>query len=101
MSAQLNILNAQSAELAGVLSHQVANQLEVAGLEAISAAASGEKVWTVDLSKVTQSSSVGIAIMLSWLRSAKAQQVELIWQNLPENMLEIIRFSGLASVFKI
>lgn len=101
MSAQLNILDVQNAELTGVLSHQVANQLEMAGLKAIEKAASGSKVWTVDFSKVTQSSSVGIAIMLSWMRSANAKKVELNWQNLPDNMREIIHFSGLAPVFKM
>jgi len=101
MSAQLNILDAQNAELEGVLSHQVANQLEMAGIQAIEKAAGGVKSWTVDFSKVTQSSSVGIAIMLSWLRSAKANKVDLSWKNLPENMQEIIQFSGLAPVFKM
>lgn len=95
MNTQLIISNAQQAKLSGVLTHHVARDIEQQGLQAL---AQAKDSWQVDLSEVGLSSSVGVAIILSWLRAATAQDKQLKVINLPANMHEIIEFSGLQAV---
>jgi len=49
----------------------------------------------IDLTKVAQADSAGVALLVEWLRIAKCQQVALHFRNIPTQMWAIIEVSGL------
>jgi len=62
-----------------------------------------EKIDTViiDLKAVTHSSSVGIALLLEWLRQANNMQFELQFINMPVKMQAIAEICGLSDILPI
>ncbi len=48
-----------------------------------------------DLSGVNHADSAGVALLVEWLRLARQQQVELKFQNIPQQMWSIIEVSDL------
>lgn len=96
MSAKLISVDKQHARLSGELTHHTGAELLEQGKRLISAAGAQ---WTVDLSEVTRSSSVGVALLLGWKRHAENQKLVMDIQNLPDNMLHVMQFSGLEGVF--
>ena len=53
-----------------------------------------EGVRQVDLAGVTEMDSALLALLLTWLRDAKAQRRELAFLNLPESLQTIARLYG-------
>ena len=53
-----------------------------------------EGVRTVDLGEVTELDSAALALLLAWLREAKAKNRELAFANLPESLQTIARLYG-------
>jgi len=49
----------------------------------------------IDLTKVAQADSAGVALLVEWLRIAKCQQAVLNFRNIPAQMWAIIEVSGL------
>jgi phospholipid transport system transporter-binding protein len=45
-----------------------------------------EPVSLVDLAKVTEVDSAALALLVQWLREARAQKREIVYLNLPENL---------------
>jgi phospholipid transport system transporter-binding protein len=54
----------------------------------------GEGVETVDLADVSEMDSALLALMLAWLRDAKANDRALSFANLPESLRTIARLYG-------
>ena len=52
------------------------------------------------MSGVGRVSSVGVALILEWLRAANAQNIELKIKNLPQHMRPIIDISDLQPVIE-
>ena len=50
---------------------------------------------TVDLSKVTEADSAGLAVLVEWLSAARARGTTVVYQNVPAQILAIARISGL------
>lgn len=84
-------------------------QLAISGDMLFSSAArlrgEGEKVLpgmaqkvTVDLAQVGRVGSVGISVLLCWLRMAQVLGKELVFVNVPDDMLDVSRVSALDSV---
>ena len=48
---------------------------------------------TVDLARVTQGDSAGLALLISWLQEAERRKVELRFLNIPKQLLLIARTS--------
>lgn len=96
MSAKLISVDKQNARLSGELTHHTGAELLEQGKRMINAAGSQ---WTIDLEEVTHSSSVGVALLIGWKRHAEQQKSIMNIQNLPENMLHVMQFSGLEGVF--
>ena len=48
----------------------------------------------IDLSAVTNSDSAGLALLVSWLRSAKQAGKQIVFANIPEQLLVIADISG-------
>jgi phospholipid transport system transporter-binding protein len=53
----------------------------------------------IDLSKITYSNSVGIALLLGWLRVAQAQGKQLCFSNPPQNLVAMAQLGGLETLF--
>jgi len=96
VSASLISTDNQNAQLSGELTHHTGAQLLSQGKRLLDKA-SGE--WVVDLSKVSRSSSVGVALLLAWKRYAMDKKIDFKINNLPDNMLHVMQFSGLEGVF--
>lgn len=62
--------------------------------------ASGHDV-VIDLAGVTRADSAGVALLLDWLRQARAAQVRLTFANAPTQMRSIIDFCSLGDVIPI
>ena len=98
MNAKLIAISPQQAQLSGRLDRLTAKELLQQGRRLIAKAGSQ---WQVDLAEVNHSSSVGIALLLDWLRYGQGKNVTLKFLNVPDKMLDVIEFSGLAEVFKL
>lgn len=96
--AKITAINPQQATLSGRLDRLVGKELSAQGRRLI--AASG-KQWQVDLTEVHHSSSVGIALLLDWLRYAKRKNIEIEFVNVPQKMRQVIEFSGLTAIFNL
>ena len=58
----------------------------------------GDAPVTLDLDGVTRADSAGLALMVEWLKQARARNLRLRVVNMPEQMLAIARMSKLDSV---
>jgi phospholipid transport system transporter-binding protein len=98
VNAKLIVLSPQQAQLSGRLDRLTGKELLEQGRRLI--AKSGSK-WQVDLADVDHSSSVGIALLLDWLRYSQRKNVSLELLNVPHKMQQVIEFSGLSDVFNL
>ena len=55
----------------------------------------------IDLGGVRRADSAGVALLVEWLREAKAQSQELCFVNVPAQMLAIIRVTGLEDLLPL
>ena len=53
---------------------------------------------TIDLSGVTRADSAGLAVMLEWLRQARALGRRLVFVSVPPRLDALIRVSGLGAL---
>ncbi len=51
----------------------------------------------IDFSAVEHSNSAGLALLIEWMRSAKTNDKQIIFQHLPVQMQEIARVCGVES----
>jgi phospholipid transport system transporter-binding protein len=93
---RLQRISDQQARLSGDLLADTIMQVLAEGNELI-AHASGE--WELDMGSVEKVSSVGVALLLDWMRSAQKAGVALKIRQLPEHLLPIIRVSDLDDLF--
>jgi phospholipid transport system transporter-binding protein len=49
----------------------------------------------IDLSGVTQSDSAGLALLVQWMRQARAQQQQIRFKNIPSQLLALAQISDL------
>ena len=77
----------------GALTAQSVVGLLPHGREAISSIGAGKAV--LDLAQVTASDSSGWALVVDWLRMARARDVELLVSNVPAQMAALAKVSGL------
>ncbi|WP_220813899.1 STAS domain-containing protein [Pseudomonas paralcaligenes] len=79
--------------LSGVLDYRSGPALREQGRELIRSVPAAELV--VDCSAVEKSSSVGLSLLLAFMRDAKAAGKKLSMRGLPQDMQGIARVSGL------
>ena len=82
--------------LSGRLTSDTVPALEPQGRELIS---NQHDCYEIDLAEVTFGSSAAVALMLAWLRSARAAQVKVIFKNLPAGIQGLLRVSELEDIF--
>lgn len=85
--------------LSGVLDYASAPALREQGARLI--AASGAARLVVDCAEVSKSSSVGLALLLAFMRDARAAGRELKVGALPEDMRQIAQVSGLLELLPL
>ena len=56
---------------------------------------------TIDMSKVEVVDSTAVSLMLFWLRTAQANKVQLMFANVPVNLLSLANLYGLAETFSL
>lgn len=79
--------------LSGVLDFESVPDLDIEGAQWFAAAAPEQ--CELDLAAVTYSSSVGIALVLGWMRAAQHAGRTLAIKNMPADMLALARVGGL------
>ena len=52
----------------------------------------------IDCQQVSRSDSAGLALLIEWLRQAKRYNCQLSFRNLPQQLLDIARVSGVESL---
>jgi phospholipid transport system transporter-binding protein len=50
---------------------------------------------TLDLGKVSNADSAGLALMLEWIKHARSKRVQLRFINIPGQLLNLAKLSGL------
>lgn len=91
-------LEAHGSELAlvGELNFVTVTQVLEAGRRAIAAVAGARAV--LDLSRVTRTDSAGLALVVDWMRTARARGLELELCAVPPQLAEIAGISGLSDL---
>ena len=56
--------------------------------------AAGKQI-TLDLGKVGNADSAGLALMLEWIKQARSKRVQLRFINIPAQILNLAKLSGL------
>lgn len=83
-------------QLVGVLDYRTGPALREAGRQLIQASTQASLV--LDCAAVQKSSSVGLSLLLAFMRDAKAAGKQLSIRGLPADMQEIAKVSGLLEV---
>jgi phospholipid transport system transporter-binding protein len=55
----------------------------------------------IDLSAVTRSDSAGLALLIRWMREAKAIKKSLVFEQMPAQMLAMAEASGLDTILPL
>lgn len=88
----------QTLAVSGVVDVNNAMALKVEGEAMLKSM--GER-FVIDMADVEQSSSVGVSLMLCWMRAAREAQKELTFRNMPSKMFDVARVSGLDEVLPL
>lgn len=78
----------------GDLTFQTINQKTTYGFAFLKSA----KQITMDLGGVGNADSAGLALMLEWIKQARHKKVQLHFKNIPEQLINIAKLSGLSSL---
>lgn len=99
MDSKINvIINDNVLTLSGVLDHQSVLDASPQGQLWLGTSATQECY--LDLGLVTYSNSAGIALLLSWLRTARKYKKNLRIISLPDNISALAQVSGLDELLK-
>ena len=85
--------------LVGVLDYRSGPALREQGRKLISGCAQSGLL--LDCAGVSKSSSVGLALVLAFMRDARGVGKQLVLRNLPEDMREIAQVSGLGDLLPL
>ena len=94
--AAVTLAGESELHLSGVLDYQTGPRLRAEGQALIKKALAKELV--VDCSAVTKSSSVGLSLLLCYIRDAQALNKPLSIRAMPEDMREIAQVSGVTEL---
>ena len=81
-------------EASGVLGYATAGRALPAGLALIARGST----CTIDLSRVTEADSAGLAVLVEWLATAKSRGTVIRYQGIPAQILAVARISDLESL---
>lgn len=95
--AQIKSLGEGRMQLSGVLDLDSVSAL----LSAIEALTYDVPAVAVDLRDVERADSAGVAVLIAWMRSARQAQRDIRFLNMPSQMLNIARVSGLDAILPL
>ncbi|HLA75507.1 MAG TPA: STAS domain-containing protein [Gammaproteobacteria bacterium] len=95
---RIETLGAGQHLLSGTLTFATVPQLYTQGAALFSNAAT---TVTLDLQGVKRTDSAGLALLMEWLRSARAQNKTIQFKNIPAQMMSIARLSGLDTILPL
>jgi len=81
-------------QASGVLGYVTAGRALPAGLALIPRGAT----CTIDLSRVTEADSAGLAVLVEWLATAKSRGTVIRYEGIPPQILAVARISELESL---
>jgi phospholipid transport system transporter-binding protein len=81
-------------EASGALGYESAGQALFAGLALIPAG----QPCTIDLSRVTEADSAGLAVLVEWLATARSRGTTIRYEAIPAQILAVARISDLESL---
>jgi len=81
-------------EASGVLGYVTAGRALPAGLALIPKGST----CTIDLSRVTEADSAGLAVLVDWLATAKSRGTVIRYECIPSQILAVARISDLESL---
>ncbi|MDX1572936.1 MAG: STAS domain-containing protein [Methylophaga sp.] len=55
----------------------------------------------IDLSAVTRSDSAGLALLIRWMREARASDKNIVFEDMPAQMLAMAEASGLDTILPL
>jgi phospholipid transport system transporter-binding protein len=55
----------------------------------------------IDFSGVTRADSAGLALLIGWMRIAHRRHRNIVFRNVPEQMLAIARVSGIEAILPL
>jgi phospholipid transport system transporter-binding protein len=55
----------------------------------------------LDFNGVTRADSAGLALLIEWMRSARRLRLNIVFRNVPEQMLAIARVSGVDGILPL
>lgn len=101
MTAQAGIREVEAGvlQLSGVLDYRSGPQLRTQGRSLIVASQAAQLV--LDCSAVEKSSSVGLSLLLAFLRDARQANKPVSIRNLPKDMSDIAKVSDLQDILPI
>ncbi len=98
MKACLEYDSPQLARVRGDLSFDSVRAVECQGLQFLQ---QGEAPCIIDFAGVAYSDSAGIALLLVWLRGARANGKDIQFAGLPDNMQALLKLSDLDAVIPL
>ena len=81
-------------EARGVLGYATAGRALPAGLALIP----GASRCTIDLSRVTEADSAGLAVLVEWLATSRSRGTVIRYEGIPAQILAVARISDLESL---
>ena len=97
-TASLQQVNPQQMTLEGELNQHTAAALRIRYASLIGGA---DSQFRVDLSGVSHSNSVGLSLLLCFMRKAKKSNKSLVFVSIPDALFEMARVSGLDDVLPL
>ena len=83
-------------EASGALGYESAGRALPGGLALIER----DKPCTIDLSRVTEADSAGLAVLVEWLATARARGATIRYEGIPAQILAVARISDLESLLQ-
>ncbi len=98
--AEITQLNQQQYTISGVVDFDTAPDLVQRALNFFKANKSAESKVKIDLSKITECNSAGLAVMFEMAKHAQMKNIELQFEKLPETLLTIAKAYGVEAEVK-
>jgi phospholipid transport system transporter-binding protein len=95
--AEIEILSPGELQIKGCMIHTTVGDL----LERTNVLLQDEQEWHFNFEFVTRVDSSGIALVLAWMRLAKAKKIHLKFSHLPQPMVDLARVSGVDTLLPI
>lgn len=96
--ASIQQQDSNTALVSGVIDVKNAMKLKVQGEALVKKL---ESTIVIDLSGIEQSGSVGVSVMLAWMRTAAEAGKQIQFRDMPSKMFDVARVSGLDEVFPL